>query len=360
MADAPHQIPGTDIDDRHGALRSNAAAVRTIASAVEGTLGPKGLDCMLVDPHGDVTITNDGATILGKIDAQHPASRLLIHAAKAQEDEVGDGTTTATVLAAALIEEGLVHVLRGVPPTKVIEGMRVGVEAAILSIGEAALRASDLEDPLLLNAARISARGNEGLARLAADAARMIPEEKLLNDPAFKLARRVVAKEGAEACVFDGLIIEKGRMNRQMPMQAGDAPVLVIADALEPEKLDDEALTTEVGFRRHQALREEFEANVRKLIDLGVKFIAVERRVDEIAEELLTDAGVMVARRMARRDISEILDHCGARALMRAGLRRSPEEIGGYLGHAASISEDERLGHICISGGRGAQAATIL
>ena len=360
MADTPGQIPNSDIDERHSALRSNAAAIRTIASAVEGTLGPKGLDCMLVDRFNAVTITNDGAAILGKIDAQHPASRLLIHAAQAQDEAVGDGTTTATVLAAAMVEEGVAHILRGVPPTKVAEGLRAGVDAAVGHMEQTATRVSGLEDPLLLAAARVSARGNDEWASLAAEAARLVPEERLLGDPAFKLSKRVVAKEGADSRVVPGLVIDKERMNRQMPQQVCDAPVLVVADALEPEKLDEEALATEVGFQRHEALRQEFAETVERIIDLGVKLIAVERSVDPAAEALLTDAGAMVLRRMTRRDLAAILEHCGGKAVMRTGLRRDAEEIRAVLGHAECVEEDERLGQTIITGGSGAPTATIV
>jgi chaperonin GroEL (HSP60 family) len=360
VSDTPSKTPMSDVDEKRRALRSNAGAVRTIASAVEGTLGPKGLDVMLVDRYGDVTITNDGSTILGRIDAQHPASRLVIHAAKAQDEEVGDGTTTATVLAAALIEAGVERILQGVPPTKIVEGMKAGIATAIESMTEAAVKVQGLDDPLLVAAARISARGNEGLAHLAAEAARVIPEGTLLTDPAFRLGKCVVAKEGGQDSVFEGLVIDKQRMNRQMPARVRDAKVLVVADALEPEKIDDEALATESGFRRYTALREEFAANTRKLIEAGVTFVAVERGVDEVAEELLTEAGAIVLRRLGRRDLAAIADHCGAKTLMRTGLRRSAEEIAGALGHAEEVAEDERLGFLSIRGGKGLPTATIL
>jgi chaperonin GroEL (HSP60 family) len=188
----------------------------------------------------------------------------------------------------------------------------------------------------------------------------MVPAERLLAGPAFRLARCVVAKEGARDEVFEGLVVDKERMNRQMPRRVVEARELVIADALEPEKVEDEALATESGFRRHQAVREEFRENLRKVVDLGVGLVAVERRVDEVAEELLTDAGVMVLRRLGPRELTAIADHCGARPLMRAGLRRSAEETGASLGFAQEVAEDERLGFIAIRGGHGVPAATVL
>src|SRR4051794_12026980 len=107
-------------DDTYATLLNNSGAIRAICSAVEGTLGPKGLDTMLVGGQGDVIITNDGVTILEKMDVTHPAARLLIQVSRSQQQQVGDGTTTSTVLAGALVAEGVAQVTRGVPVAKVV------------------------------------------------------------------------------------------------------------------------------------------------------------------------------------------------------------------------------------------------
>ncbi len=120
-----------EVDQRLAALMNNASAVQAVAAAVEGTLGPKGLDTMLVDRFGTVTVTNDGVTILEEMEATHPAARMLINTARAQEREIGDGTTTATVWAGALVGEGLNQVLRGVPVARVLEGMQIGIRQAL-------------------------------------------------------------------------------------------------------------------------------------------------------------------------------------------------------------------------------------
>lgn len=106
---------GSEVDESLAALMTNSNAIRAIASAVEGTLGPKGLDTMLVDKFGEVVITNDGVTILTMMEANHPAARMLINIAKAQQAEVGDGTTTATVMAGVLVSSGVEQVAKGVP-----------------------------------------------------------------------------------------------------------------------------------------------------------------------------------------------------------------------------------------------------
>ena len=348
-----------EVEERLSALLANAGAVRAVASSIEGTLGPKGLNCMLVDKFGDVTITNDGSTILDKIDVNHPAARMLIRTAKAQDAEVGDGTTTAVILASALVSEGVSHTMKGVPVTKVIEGMLAGITKALEVIESAARPVSGLDDPLLRQAAFIAGRENADVADLVTRAAKLVGEEKL-KDPGFRLADAIVAKEGAENEVFAGLIIEKERMNRLMPRSVEEALVLVVDDALEPEQLEDEALGTESGFAQYLQLQNEFRENVEKVVGLGVGLVVVHKGVADGAEELLTDAGVIVIRRASAKDLARIAEHTGARSIKRAGLKKSAEELAKFLGKCARVYEDERLEHIRIIGGAGNPAATIL
>jgi len=348
-----------EVDERLSALVSNAAAVRALASSIEGTLGPKGLNCMLVDKFGDVTVTNDGSTILDRIEANHPAARMLIRTAKAQDTEVGDGTTTAAILASALVSEGVGHVARGVPVTKVIEGISIGVRRALEVFESATRSVSGFDDPLIWQAAYIAGRESKDIADLAVRAAELIGEEKLA-DPGFRLADAIVAKEGAGNEVFTGLIVEKERMNRLMPRSVENASVLVIDDALEPEQIEDDALGTESGFARYLQLQNEFRENVRKIVDLGVGLVVVHKSAADAAEELLTDAGVLVVRRVSGKDVARVVEHTGARSIKRAGLKKPAEELAKFVGKCARVYEDERLEHIRIIGGTGKPAATIL
>ncbi|MBC7238442.1 MAG: chaperonin, partial [Chloroflexi bacterium] len=170
------------------------------------------------------------------------------------------------------------------------------------------------------------------IARITVDAGRIMGKEKLL-DPSFKLKDMVVAKKGANNEVFLGLIIEKERMNRQMPRKVEKTPVLVVDDALEPEEIEDDALATESGFREYQRLRQEFKQGIERIISLGVKFVAVSKGVDRLAEEMLTDAGVMVLRRLSNKDINKISEHTGAKPIKRTSLSKSKEELQSFLGY---------------------------
>lgn len=353
------RTPAGEGEERLSALLSNAAAIRAVAAAVESTLGPRGLNCMLVDRYGDLTITNDGSTILEKIEVNHPAARLLISTAQAQDEQVGDGTTTATVLAAALVAEGVKQVQRGVPVSRIVEGVRLGVEAAVEAL-RAAARPAQLDDPLLWRAAFVAGREEADLADLVLEAARQFPPEKLLADPAFRLRDCLVAFEGVGNEVLSGLILDKQRLSKQMPAQVAPATVLLVDDALEPESVEAEALATEAGFQRYLRLQAEFQEHLGKLSDLGVNFVMTARAIADEAEEQLVDLGALAVRRCSRRDLAVVARHTGARPLKRAALRRSLDELRGFLGHAERIGEDERLGHLRITGGAGEATATIV
>jgi len=351
------QVSASEVDEHLAALVGNAAAVAAVASTVQGTLGPKGLNCMLVDRYGDVTITNDGATILDKIDVSHPASRLLIQVARAQDREVGDGTTTATVLASALISAGVDRIRQGVPVTKVVEGLQAAMDVAREAIAESRVELSGIDDPLLQRAALIAGREDTELAGLTLQAAAAVPRDMLLLSDAFRLSDHTLAKEGAESQVITGLVIDKEPLNRQMPREVSPARILLIDDALEPETIEEEALRTEAGFQRYMELQAQFGDDIASLVLSCANVVFVRKGVAESAEETLTGAGVMVVRRALARDLARLAEHTGATVVKRTGLRRSPEDLGGCLGSAESVVYDQRLEHLRVSGGAGRPAA---
>jgi len=181
----------SEVDEKISALFTNAAAVRAVAAAVENTLGPKGLDTMLVDPSGNIVVTNAGLTILESMDVSHPAARMLISVARNQHRQAGDGTTTATVIAASLINEGLNYVIRGVPVGKVIQGIDLGIAEALRLVGERRTLLSGIGDPLLRKVVLIAGRGNEEIADSVLELASAFPEEEL-SGRVFRLSDRIM------------------------------------------------------------------------------------------------------------------------------------------------------------------------
>ncbi len=348
-----------DGEQKHAALLSNGAAVNAIAAAVEGTMGPKGLDTMLVDRLGEVVITNAGVTILERMQVTHPAARMLIKVAKAQQDEIGDGTTTVTLMAGTLVAEGISHVVRGVPVARVIEGMRIGIQSAADSLKRRSRPIESLDTPVLERVAYISGREQADIAALVVHAARLIGAEKL-SEFSFKLADTIRAEEGVANEVFMGVIVSKGRLNKQMPKIVKDARILVVGDAFEPEGFEAEALATEAGFKKYLELQADFQAHIRKIIDLGVTVCLLDRGMHDLAEEMLTEAGVLVISRVPSHELQKICEHTGARPLKRIGLRRSSEELARYLGEARECFEDESLRQVRFLGGKASPMATVV
>ncbi|MDF2564361.1 MAG: groL1 [Massilibacillus sp.] len=348
-----------EVEGKLSALVTNANAIRAVSNAVEGTIGPKGLDTMLVDRFGEVIITNDGVTILDKMEVDHPAARLLIHIAKAQQAEIGDGTTTATIMAAALVTEGLDQVIRGVPVTKVIEGIKFGIAEALAAIKANGRQVEHLNDRMLKNIAIVAGREYGDIANLVIEAANLIGKEKLCESH-FKLSDIISSQECAENQVFMGVVIHKQRMSTEMPKHFHNAKVLSIDDALQCEEISSEALGTEAGFQKYMDLQNEFKVNVQKIIDLKVNVVLVDRNVSEVAEEMFTDAGIMVLRRVEHMELERVAEHVGARLIKRTGIKKANSDIEKYIGYASEVYEDERLKQVRILGGKGKPMATVL
>lgn len=348
-----------EIDEKLAALITNSNAIRAVAAAVEGTIGPKGLDIMLVDRFGEVTITNDGVTILKQMDINHPAAKMLINIARAQQEEVGDGTTTATIMAGTMVQEGANQILKGVPVARVIDGIKLGVKRAEELLEEKKMDVKGIDDPALRDVALIAGREHTDIAELVIEAAKLIGEEKLKSKD-FKLKDTIMSRAGAKNEVFTGIIIDKQKLNKQMPFELKDVKILLIDDALEPEQVAPEALRTEAGFTRHLEEKEEFKRNIEKIVDLGINLVLVDKNISSDAEEILTDAGVIAVERVSTRDLEKVAEHTGAKIMKRTGIKKSKEEINEHVGEADKAFEDRKLKQIRIIGGKGKPLATIL
>ncbi len=192
------------------------------------------------------------------------------------------------------------------------------------------------------------------------EGARLIGEEKLL-DTNFRFSQRVRAVEGAESEVLNGVLIGKERLSRQMPLELeGNISVMVLDDALEPEEVGNIALATESGFQQHLVMKEEFKDNIKKLVHSGVQAIFVDRGVDDLAAELLEEAGILVVARVPHRELTDLAEHCGAKLLKRTALRKPLEELQKQFGTATHIIGNEKLSQVKVLGGNGKKMATIL
>ena len=329
-------------DERFATVQNNAQAVRALCSAVEGTLGPKGLDVMLVGPQGDVVITNDGVTILDMMDVTHPIAKLVIQVARVQQQEIGDGTTTATVLAGALVQAGLDQVLRGVPAAKVVAGIMQGIDLARAMLSERADLLQGWDDPRLRQVVHIAGREQIDIEQLVMEAAQAVGWDRML-DPNYRFAESIVAHEKAGNEWFEGMLLKQLPLHREWLSERRNCRVLVLQDALEPEQLDEQILTTEAGFQRYMTLRQSFVDQLEVLKQLNVGFIVLERGIDPDAEQFCLDHEIMVVQRVSRDDVKRVARMTGAKPLKRAALAKAPEALAAMLGSAGCVRYDERL-----------------
>jgi len=350
----------TEIDERWSALITNTSAVRAISSAIEGTIGPKGLDTLLVDKFGDIVVTNAGVTILEKMEVNHPAAKMLINLAQSQHKKIGDGTTTAVIMASAIIKEGVDKILKGVPPAKIITGIKLAGEKVIQLLDKYAQKLNSFNDPFFYKVAFIAGREKEEIAKLIVKLAQLIGEERLFKEE-FKLVDHIIAKPYVESQVFEGIIISRSKINEEMPQKIKDVVVLCIYDELAPQNLQPEILKTEEGIRKFMELQESFRSNLSKLSSLGVNFIATARSIDPIAEEFMVEKGIMGVKRVSRRELESLARFTGARIVRCTTiLEKTVEELSGIIGFAEFIEEDKNLNFIKLKGGKGEKMATLI
>lgn len=356
---AENTLINSEVDNKFQTLLSNANAARVISQTIEGTLGPKGLDIMMLDKFGDVAISNDGVTILKLMEVTHPVARLIINAAKSQQAEVGDGTTTATIIAGALVSEGAAQVLKGVPVTQVIQGMEIGIKRSLELIEARSRAIHSLDDQCLLDVACIAGRGQQELARLVIEGARIVGRDGLLN-PDYKFSDAVLAREAVDGRVFTGIVVNKQALNQEMPMVLDKVSILVIDDALAPEEIDSEARSTESGFQYYLKNKEQYLKDLHKICAMGVNLVLCDRSIDDIGEQILTDDGVIALQRVSQRELELVCKHTGARKIKRQGLNKDEQQLRSYLGKAGRVEIDHRAAHTLIYDGEAETLATIL
>jgi chaperonin GroEL (HSP60 family) len=348
-----------EVDHKFQTLLSNANAARVISQAIEGTIGPKGLDIMMVDRFGDVVISNDGVTILKLMEVSHPVARMIINAAKAQQAQVGDGTTTATLLAGALVSEGASQVLKGVPVTQVIQGIEAGTERCLEIIKAQSRFISSLDDQQLLQVALIAGRGQAELAELVIAGAKIVGLEKLLS-PNFKFCDTVLAREAVESKVFTGVLINREPLNQEMPQLLGNVKIMLLNDALAPEEVDSEARSTENGFQHFLRNQEQYQHNLNKICELGVKLVLTDRSIDDMAEQIFSDAGIMAIQRVSQQEMDRVAKNSGARKIKRSALNKGADALQHYLGFAEKVEVDQKAAHTLLYNGAGESVATIM
>ncbi len=338
---------GTRRETGREAMRNNIAAARAIAEAVRSTLGPRGMDKMLVDSLGDVVITNDGVTILKEIDVEHPAAKMMVEVAKTQDSEVGDGTTTAVVLAGELLKNAEELIDQNVHPTVIATGYRMAAEKAKAILDEIAKPISVDDEELLKKIAatalssKSASMAKELLSDIAVKAVKRVAEQINGKWRVDVDAIQIIKKQGGaidDTQLIDGMIIDKEKVHPGMPKVVKDAKIALINTALEVKKPEIDAnIQIKDPAMIHAFLEEEeklLKEMVEKIKNSGANVVLCQKGIDDMAQHFLAKAGIYAVRRVKKSDMEKLSKATGGKIITNLD-DLSPEE----LGHAAVVEE---------------------
>ena len=307
---------------------ANIAAARVVADVVKATLGPRGMDKMLVDSLGDVTITNDGHEILKEIDVQHPAAKMIVEVAKTQDDEVGDGTTTSVVLAGELLKNAEELIDKGIHSTTIVSGYRKAADEALKMLEELAVTVDLNDREALKKIAITSMRGKViGIARdhfseIAIDAVMQVSEKKAGKMTADKDDIQIVKKPGKsllDTQLIRGIVIDKEVVHPDMPKRVEDAKIALLDCALEIQKTEMDAEIRIKNPLQMKAFLDEESDMLKEMVDRIVKtktnVVLCQRGIDDTAQHFLAKAGVMAVRRIKASDMEKLAKATGGRVV---------------------------------------------
>ena len=322
---------GTTREKGKGAQFNNIAAARAIADAVRSTLGPRGMDKMLVDNLGDVTITNDGVTILKEVEVGHPAAKMLVEVAKAQDQECGDGTTTAVILAGELLAKAESLIEQQVHPTIIVQGYRLAAAKATEVLEKLGRPVTIDDEETLLKIARTamaskSASARSGvLADIAYRAVKRVAEQVAgawsVDDDQIQL----VKKHGADILdteLVEGIIVDKERVHPHMPARIENAKIALLNAALEVKKTE---ITAEVKIRdpaQMQAFLKGEENVLRSYVEAvtkaGANVVFCQKGIDDLAQHFLAKAEIYAVRRVKESDMEKLARATGGQVVGKA------------------------------------------
>jgi len=322
------------------AMATNFMVAKAIAEAVKSTLGPKGMDKMLIDSLGDITITNDGATILDEMDVQHPVAKLLVEISKAQDDEVGDGTTTTVVVTGELIKEAEKLLDVNIHPTVIVAGYKKALEKAEEVLRRIAIKIDPNDEETLKKVAITSMRGKavstvrEHLASIAVKAVKQVAEERDGKTVVDTDNVQLIKKKGGsflDTQLIYGVIIDKEVVHPDMPKRVRNAKIALLDAPLEVEKTEIDAEIRINDPEQMQLFLEEEAKLLRDMVEriraAGANVVFCQKGIDDLAQYYLAKAGIMAVRRVKKSDMEKLARATGARIITNVE-DISPEALG--------------------------------
>ncbi len=310
------------------AQRTNIAVAYAVAQAVKSTLGPRGMDKMLVDEMGDIVITNDGATILNEMNVEHPAAKMMVEIAKTQDEEVGDGTTTAVVIAGELFKKASELLDQDVHSSVIIRGYKHAAAEAIKALGDISEPVAIKDTKLLEEIAQISMGSkavsmgdvNKPLAKLVVEAVTKVAEQRDGKWSVDKDYIKIEKKQGGEVSgttIINGVLIDKEIVHPGMPKMLENAKIALVDAALEIEKTETDARININSPDQLTAYLAQEEKMLREMVDKvaksGASVLFCQKGIDDVAQHYLSKKGILACRRVKKSDMEKLVRATGAR-----------------------------------------------
>ncbi len=361
---------GTGRSTGKEAQRNNITAAKVVAETVRSTLGPRGMDKMLVSSIGDVTITNDGATIMKELDVQHPAAKMLVEVSKTQDNEVGDGTTTAVILSGELLEKAEKLLDKDVHPTVIVDGYQKAAEKAIEILDKLSIPIAEKDDAILRQVATTSmyskgiAVAKEHFADIAVKAVKQVAEKsdgRLRADIDLIKILKKHGKSLEETELVKGIVIDKELAHAQMPKTITGARIALLNAKLEVEKTEFDA---KININNPDQMHLFIEEEEKMLVDMvnqiektGANIVFSEKGIDDVALHYLAKKGIGAVKNVSSGDLEKLSKATGARVV--ASVKDLAKDA---LGEAKSIEEtkigDDKL--LYVRDAKNPKAVTIV
>jgi archaeal chaperonin len=352
------------------AQKNNIAAAKLVAELVRTSLGPRGMDKMLVDSLGDVTITNDGATILKEIDVQHPAAKMMVEISKTVDNEVGDGTTSSVVFAGSLLAKAEELLEKDVHATVIIEGFQAASEKALALLQELAKAVSPNEREVLLKVAKTSmesklvSEDSDMLSKLVVDAILQVVEKEAEGHKVDLDNIKVEKKAGGSirnTKLIKGIVLDKEVVHSGMPSKIEKAKIALLNSPLEIEKTEMSAEIRITDPTQMQMFLEEenrmLKAMVDKIHEIGANVLICQKGIDDIAQHYLAKLGILSVRRVKESDMTKLAKASGGRISSNID-DMTPKDLG-----SAELVEQRKVETekwVFIEGCKNPRAITIL
>ena len=333
------------------ALRMNIMAGRIVAEIIKTTLGPKGMDKMLVDYSGNVMITNDGATILNQIDISHPAAKMIVEVARTQDQEVGDGTTTAVILAGELLKKAETLLDQNVHVSTIISGYNMATEKAINILRELGEKVTIDNEKTLIEVAKTSMTGKaaeksiEKLAKIAVDAVKIAINTQEGVNSVSKEDIKIIVKEGGgleDSTVIKGLLVDENRALHSMPQKIKNAKIAILTSPIEVKKTGIDAKIRITSPENVQAFLDQEEFMLKRMVDRvnnsGANVLVCKKNIDDSALHFLSNAGIYALKNVSEKEIKMISKAAGAKIINMA-LDLEPTDLG-----KAELVEERKVG----------------